>query len=55
MFVFLKYLMIKSKDIIAKTDEINETGSPNDNLSIIGSEISMSSNNFRIRPLMMKS
>ncbi|CAD8203769.1 unnamed protein product [Paramecium pentaurelia] len=55
IFMFLKYLMIKSKDIIGKIDEINETESLHDNVSIIASEISMSSNNFRIRPLMMKS
>lgn len=53
--MFLKYLMIKSKDVIGKIDEINETESLHDNVSIIASEISMSSNNFRIRPLMMKS
>ncbi|CAD8108571.1 unnamed protein product [Paramecium sonneborni] len=53
MFVFLKYLHKRQYDI--QTDEINEAGSPNDNVSIIGSEISMSSNKFRIRPLMMKS
>ncbi|CAD8152638.1 unnamed protein product [Paramecium octaurelia] len=55
MFVFLKYVMIKSKDALGRTDEINETNSPHDNVSIIGSELSIASNNFRIRPLMMKS
>ncbi|CAD8106865.1 unnamed protein product [Paramecium primaurelia] len=55
IFMFLKYLMIKSKNVIGKIDEINEIESLHDNVSIIASEISMSSNNFRIRPLMMKS
>ncbi|CAK66215.1 unnamed protein product (macronuclear) [Paramecium tetraurelia] len=55
MLVFLKYLVVMSNDMHGKTDEINEAGSPNDVISIIGSEGSGSSNRFRIRQLIIKS
>ncbi|CAD8126010.1 unnamed protein product [Paramecium sonneborni] len=51
MFVFMRYLIIRQNDM--KTDEINEIGSSKDNVSMIGSELSMSQNSFRIRPLLM--
>lgn len=55
MLVFLKYIVVLSNDALGRTDEINEAGSPNDDVSLIGSELSVSLNKFRIRPLIMKS